>query len=259
VVERSLEEQLRDVGIHLDTGAPPDVAAGVVRRLRSAPAPLKLRARRRLVAVVSAVVAAVLTAGLLSVPAVRAAVVDLFSLPGVVFDRDRPQPPKPTATAIGPLGTAYQLTRPVTLDAARRELPGRVLTPPDLGAPDEVYVTGDGDRKAVHLLWHARPDLPALPGSTAGLYLSVFGQEVNAMLQKMIRAVPVEEVKVGDRLAVWIGAEHGTVLFGADGMPDYATERLAGPTLLVDRGGYTVRVESRLAKADAIRLAESLR
>jgi hypothetical protein len=231
------------------------VASAVVRRLRTEPAPLAARARRRLVAVVAAAVAALLTAGLLAVPAVRAAVVDLLSLPGVVFDRDRPQPPAPSAAPAGSLGAAYGLTTRVSLTDA----PDRVVAPASLGPPDEVYVTGTGGRQTWHLLWAANPDLPALPGSTAGLYLSVFGGAAEAMVQKLIGGVPTEELTVGGRPAIWIGAEHGTVLFGSDGLPDYRTERVAGPTLLVDRGGSTVRIESRLSRADAVALAESLR
>jgi hypothetical protein len=246
-----LDGRLRDLRTHLDTGTPPDVATAVVQRLRTEPPPLAVRARRRMVAVVSAVLAAVLAAGLLAVPAVRAAVVEWLSLPGVVFDRDRPQPPSPTVTPAGPLGAAYQLRTRIRLEDVRDRFP----LPAGVGDPDEVYVTGS----AYHFLWRATPDRPALPGSTAGLYLSVFGSEADAMLQKMIRQVQVEQVEVGDRPGVWIGTEHGTVLFGPDGRPDYGTERLAGPTLLVDKGGFTVRIESRLSRDDAIALAESLR
>ncbi len=256
---RSLEDQLRDLGAHLDTGPPPDVATAVLRRLRTEPAPLAVRARRRLVTLVSALLAAVLTAGLLAVPAVRAAVVDFLTLPGVVFDRESPQPPSPTATPDGPLGTAYQLNGRTSLAAARRALPDRALAPTGYGEPDEVYVTGGGGRRVVHLLWRASADLPALPGSNAGLYVSAFGAEATAFLGKTIRGAETEEVTVGGRPAVWIADEHGTLLFGDDGLPDFATQRQSGPALLVDRGGFTVRIESRLAKADAVELADSLR
>jgi hypothetical protein len=254
-----LDERLRDLRTHLDTGPPPDVATTVVRRLRTEPAPLAVRARRRLVAVVAAAVAAMLTAGLLAVPAVRAAVVEFLSLPGVVFDRDRPQPPSPGATPAGPLGAAYGLNAPISFEEARRAAPERVLAPGGLGPPDEVYVTGGGRRRAFHLFWRATPQLPALPGSSAGLYLSVFGGEAEVMLQKMIGGVPAEELTVAGRPGVWLGTEHGTVLFGPDGLPDYSTERVAGPALLLDRGGFTIRIESHLSRADAVSLAESLR
>jgi hypothetical protein len=256
---RSLEDQLRDLGAHLDTGPPPDVATAVVRRLRTEPAPLAARARRRLVALVSAVLAAVLTAGLLAVPAVRAAVVDLFGLPGVIFDDKSDQPPPAGNAPAGALGNAYNLTGRTTLVAARSQLPDRVLVPPGPGAPDEVYVEGEGDRRVVHLLWRARPDLPALPGSNAGLYITTLGRDAEAFLLKMIRGVATENVTVGDRPAVWLADEHGTLLFGKDGLPDYSTDRRSGPALLVDRGDFTVRIESRLSKDEAIALAATLR
>lgn len=250
-----VERELQDLATHLDAGTPPDVASTVVRRLRAEPAPLAARARRRLVAAIAAAVAALLTAGLLAVPAVRAAVVDLFSLPGVVFDRDRPQPDAPSAPVAGPLGAAYKLTSRVSLVGA----PDRVQLPADLPPPDEAYVTGPGNRQIYHLLWRATPDLPALPGSTAGLYIAVFGAASQPFVEKLIGGVPTEEATVAGRPAIWIGVEHGTVLFGSDGMPDYNTERVAGPTLLVDKGGFTVRIESRLSRDEAIDLAESLR
>lgn len=246
-----LDGRLHDLRTHLDTGPPPDVATVVVQRLRTDPPPLAVRARRRLVALVSAALAAVLVGGLLAVPAVRAAVVEWLSLPGVVFDRERPQPPTPTVTPGGPLGAAYTLRTRVRLNDVRDRFP----LPTGVGDPDEVYVTGS----AYHFLWRATSDLPSLPGSTAGLYVSVFTPEADALLQKMIRDVPVEQVRVGDRRGLWIGTEHGTVLIGPDGWPDYSTERVAGPTLLVDNGGFTVRIESRLSRDGAIALAESFR
>ena len=261
MVERSLEEQLRDLGAHLDTGPSPEVATAVLRRLQDEPAPLVVRARRRLARLFTALLAAVLAAGLLAVPAVRAAVVDLITLPGVVFDRDTPQPRQPAGAApTGPLGGAYELERPVSLAEARRVAGRRTLVPDRFGPPDEVYVAGTGSAQMVHLLWKAqRPELPELPGSAAGLYIMVFGNEAEARLQKMIFGVRTEEVRVDGRPGVWIGSPHATMLFGQDGLPDYSTRRAAGPALLVDYGGYTVRIEARVTKEDAVDLAESLR
>lgn len=253
-----LESQLRELGEHLDTGPAPDVATQVVRRLRTEPAPLAIRARRRLVTLVAALLTAVLTAGLLAVPAVRAAVGELLSLPGVVFDRDEPLPPKRPAPP-GALGAAYQLTGRVTLADARRLAPGRTLVPAGVGDPDEVYVTGKDADVAVHLLWAARSGESALPGSRAGLYVTVFGAQADAYLQKMIRGVDSEEVTVDSRPAVWISEEHGTLQFGRDGLPDFSTSRRAGPTLLVDRGGMTLRIEADRPKAAMIDLATSAR
>ncbi len=251
-----LDERLADLRAHLDTGPVPDVAPAVMRRIRSEPAPVTVR--RRLVALVAAAAAALLTAGLLAVPAVRAAVVELLSLPGVVFDRDRPQPPSPTVTPSGPLGSAYRLTTPITVEEARRPDAERAPVPSGVGPPDEVYVTGDGNRRVVHLLWRASPELPALPGSSAGLYVMTFSGEADAIVKKLIGGSMVREVTVGGQPALWIGVNHGTALFGPDGLPDYGSERVAGPTLLLDRGDHTVRIESGLARADAIALAESL-
>jgi hypothetical protein len=255
-----MDERLRDLGSHLDTGPAPDVATAVLARIRTEPTPLAVRARRRLVRLVAAVLAAVLAAGLLAVPAVRAAVVDLLSLPGVVFERSSPQPPRPSATpAPGPLGTAYQLTGRIPLASARRDAPERTLVPGRFGEPDEVYVSGAGDDQAVHLLWRSRPGLAALPGSGTGLYVSVFGNQAEVYLQKMLGGVPTVDVDVDGRRGIWIGAEHGTLLFGDDGLPDFSTRRLAGPTLLVDYGRFTVRIESTLPKDDVLDLAGSLR
>jgi hypothetical protein len=258
---RVLDERLRELAANLDTGAAPEVAPAVLARLRTEPTPLAVRARRRVTAVIAAVLAAILVAGLASVPAVRAAVGDLFRLPGIVFDRGAPTPPRPTVTpGPGRLGEALQLDGPVSLAEALRLAPERVLVPsrPGLGEPDEVYVAGQGDRQVVHLLWRARPGLPALPGTAAGLYVTVFGDEAGMLLQKATRGAELEQVTVDSHPGLWIAREHGTIRFGPDGVPDFASERLSAPTLLVDRGTSGVRIESRLAKADVLTLAESL-
>ena len=68
--------------------------------------------------------------------------------------------------------------------------------------------------------------------------------------------VPIEELRVGDRPALWIDAAHEVaVLDPRTGEGLFDTARLAGPTLLVDRGEQTLRVEGDLTREQAVRIA----
>jgi hypothetical protein len=60
----------------------------------------------------------------------------------------------------------------------------------------------------------------------------------------------VERVAVGGKPGIWVGGEHVVRGGGAS--------RIAGPTLLWQRGRVIFRLEAQTSKDEALRLAESL-
>lgn len=260
-----IDAQLRDLAVDLDTGPAPDVTAAVMTRVATVSmlpparfAGTRRWARRRLAGLLSLLVATLLVGLVVAVPGVRATVADLLAVAGVTFDEGRPQPPTPTVTPPGGrLGDAYAMTGATTVDEARRVMPFRVPLPAGLGPPAEVYTSAE--RPVVTLLWPARPGLPPLPGSRAGLLVDVFDDDSGILVAKLTDGVRVEHVTVGGRTAFWVPGPHGLIPFGPDGFPNYDRERTAGRTLLVDRGDATVRIESQLDQDAAVALAESLR
>jgi hypothetical protein len=265
VADDLLVRALRELGRTLDTGPVPDVAPAVLARVAGTVprAPLLGRVGRRLRILLGAALVAVLAA----VPAVREAAADvagaMLRLPGVVVragEAPRPVPSASPAPAVaGRLGVELGYSRPpVTLAEARQRAAPVLRLPAGLGPPDEVYLHGPGGR-VVSMLWAARPGLPALPGSRIGLLVDTITPSDGPLFEKYVGSFPAEQVTVAGRPAVWIGGPHELVPIGEDGWPRYDLGRGARGTLVVPLPGGTVRLESGLDRAAALRLAAGLR
>jgi hypothetical protein len=82
------------------------------------------------------------------------------------------------------------------------------------------------------------------------------------MIEKTIgSATRIERLTVGGDPAFFItGADHGFAYLLPGGDAAFETQRLAGPTLLVERAdGVLLRVEGELSREEAVRIAESFR
>lgn len=243
---RSLEHALHDLARALDTGPVPDVVPAVLARVRSEPA------RRRAGWLRGVLVAIAVSLLLASIPGVRVAVADFVrGLPGVLFDSGTaPSPSQPPPSG---LGESLALTRPVTLEEARRQVAFPVLLPSVWGRPDEVYVRGS---HAVTLLWRARAGLPALEGSDIGAVVDVIDPSVGAWLEKRLYGVGAERLLVDGHEVAWIGRAHPLLLLDETGRA--VQQRLAARTLLIYERGVTVRIESLLSREQAVAVARSL-
>jgi hypothetical protein len=70
----------------------------------------------------------------------------------------------------------------------------------------------------------------------------------------------VEEVTVGGEPGYWFSGEpHFFTYIDADGQFREERTRLAGNTLIWQRGDLTLRLEGQLPKEEAVRIAESMR
>ena len=158
-----------------------------------------------------------------AVPGSRASLLRFFHLRGAevtIVDR------LPRLTPRASLGV------PITLHQASFR-----LLLPDRLRPDHVYAGDDG-------YWLRYPGLLLFETENGG------GSEI---LKKIAGAgTDVEYVDVGGEPGIWVGGRHAVYLPG--GPP-----RAAGPTLLWEHGGLTLRLEAAVGRARALEIARTVR
>jgi hypothetical protein len=274
--ELDLERALADLAAALEFPPTPDLAAAVTARLGTAPAAAPAppspaaRARRwlaglagwRRLAAAGLAVVLLAAAVLVASPGTREAVARRLGLRGIGVELGGPPPPTVTTTPGGRLELG--LGDRVTLEEARRRVDWPVLVPAaaGLGRPDAVYVNQavpSGGR--VDLVYRARPGLPPSPFTDVGLLVTEFqGQPTPEFLKKVTAMGVVEQVTVGGEPGYWFSGEpHFFTYRDAAGTLREEQTRLAGNTLIWQRGDLTLRLEGELPKEEAIRIAESMR
>jgi hypothetical protein len=271
--ELDLEGALADLATALEFPPTPDLAAAVAARLEEGPAARTAPAaggRRwlgglagwRRLAVAGLAVLLLAAAVLVASPGTREAVARRLGLRGIGIELGGPPPPTVTTTPGARLDLG--LGDPVTLEEARGLVDFPVLVPAAAGfeRPDAVFageVVPPGGR--VDLVYQARPGLPASSFTDAGLLITEFrGQTTPEFIKKVTRAGLVEEVTVGGEPGFWFSGEpHFFTYIDAAGNFREEQTRLAGNTLIWQRGDLTLRLEGELPKEEAIRIAESMR
>ena len=273
--ELDLEGALADLAAAVEFPPTPDLAGAVATRLAEAPAPGPApgRARRRLaglgrltgwrrLAVVGLAAVLLAAAVLVASPGTREAVARRLGLRGVGVELGGPPPPTVTTRPGERLDLG--LGGRVTLEEARRRVGFPVLVPGAAGfrQPAAVFVNGNmppGGR--VDLVYRARPGLPASPFTDAGLLVTEFqGQPSPLFLTKVAAAGMVEEVAVGGEPGYWFSGEpHFFTYQDARGEVREERTRLAGNTLIWQRGDLTLRLEGEITKQEALAVAESMR
>ena len=211
----------------------------------------------------------ILLSALMFVPPARAAILNFIQI-GVVriFRGPEPAPvPPPTALPLPqtPL-TATPRAQAPTITARPSSLPDLAgattlreaqaavsfpiqlpAYPPDLGAPDRVYLQHPGDSMVI-LLW-LQPD--------ASGHIRMSLQEIGAGSWQLSKFSPrvLQQVLVNGQPGAW--AEGPYVLEMRNG--NYAQQELvAGHALIWTQGKVTYRLESELSVEEAIKVAESL-
>jgi hypothetical protein len=267
--ELDLDRALADLAASLEFPPTPDLAAAVSARLDQAPSPTPARPRRwswptgwRRLAVAGLAVVLLAVAVLAASPGTREAVARRLGLRGIGVELGGPPPSTATTTTGGRLDLG--LGERVTLEEARRRVGFPVLVPQTGGLerPDAVFVSEavpPGGR--VDLVWRARPGLPASGFTDAGLLITEFqGQTTPEFIKKVAVAGQVEFLEVGGEPAYWFSGEPHffTYLDRAGNFREEQT-RLAGNTLIWQRGALTLRLEGEISKEEALRIAESMR
>jgi hypothetical protein len=275
--ELDLEGALADLAAAIEFPPTPDLAGAVATRLAEAPAPgpTPARARRRdrlaglgrlagwrRLAAVGLAAVLLATAVLVASPGTREAVARRLGLRGVGVELGGPPPPSVTTRPGERLDLG--LGQRVTLEEARRRVGFPVLVPGAAGfrQPAAVYVNEAvpvGGR--VDLVYRARPGLPASPFTDVGLLVTEFrGQPTPDFIKKVARAGLVEEVTVDGQPGYWFSGEpHFFTYLDATGQVRDEQTRLAGNTLIWQRGDLTLRIEGEITRQEALALARSMR
>jgi hypothetical protein len=249
-----LEHELVALGAELAYPETPDIAGAV--RIRLAPARRRrLSGRRTLVLAFVALVLAVGAA--LAVPPARSAILDFFGLRGATVRRVETLPPVPAGTK-----AALQLGDRVPIEDGRPQVEfPKVLVPGALGPPDAAYVATTLFGERLSLVYNPGPGLPRSRYSGVGLLLTEFAGSLDTThVEKMVGAgTPIERLTVSGSRALWIEGGPHVVIFRTPGggfAEDQA--RLAGNTLLLERGPLLVRIEGDIDRDRAVAIAESL-
>ena len=239
VPQTELEARLRRLGRSLDSPAAPDYSTWVRERLTSgSPATRPVAPDHRtapvgwlrpLTTVAAVLVLAV--AVVLSVPATREAVAEMFGFDGVRVRTLPTAAPSPRA-----LDAVLDLGEPVTLDQARQQVsfPVSVASLPELGAPDAVYVRDERGMESVSLVYGPRAGFPAGADAEVGVLVSEYHGSAAPYFEKLIEAgAPMTQVTVAGRWpGLYFAMPHEVLVRTPDGVVHEDRPRLSAPTLV---------------------------
>lgn len=241
------EERVRTLAEAFPYPPTPDVAGEVRAQLLREGKPRAARQPRRRLALAGLLVA-ILLAGLLAVPQVRAAVIRALRI-GAIRILEGEVTPRPLAAGT-PLPPPPELAGETTLVEAQRQagFPVRLPAyPPDLGPPDRVYVQDMGGPVVV-LVWMDRERPEQVRLALHQLGPGTFGDKVQPPV--------VLQTEVDGKLAAWT---EGPYLLEMRGGSVDVARLVTGHVLVWAEGGVTYRLESDLDVEEAVRIAESLR
>jgi hypothetical protein len=287
-----LELVLRRLGEQIAYPPTPPLAAAMRRSLLAPGRRQPARWRQFAVALAAIVIAVLLLA---ASPALRTAVAGRLGLRGITIHQvpvvptaptalplpavapaaatALPQPTAaPTATSV-PVGERLHLGERLAVAQGAQRVAFPVLIPAALGPPDEVYVLLETDTAApgtspappgglVTLVYRPRPNLPAVAETGVGLLLGEFqGSTDQVFISKMAGpGTQIVPVSVAGQPGFWLtGQPHEFLYRDAGGVAHQQTLRLAGNTLIWERGDLTLRLEAGVDEATALRIAASVR
>ncbi len=282
-----LEAALRGLAPAIDwpaaePGHGPDLAATVRMRVESLPVPRRDRwadprsvwagergarpARRALALALIALLAVAAIAGAvgLGLPGLRFILGEPPPgvIPSVTPVTPAPSQRSPSPQALGEsmrLGEALDPADAAALDA-RAGFHVAMPADPDIGPPETAWIDDDKGGQ-VTLLWPTGPGLPATQEPGVGLLLSQFHGEVDTgLFSKLIAGgTIVAPLEVAGQQGYWLsGDPHVFFWEGSDGFVDDG-RRWVGDVLVWSDGPITYRLENSLSRAEAVRIAETIR
>jgi len=256
-----LEEHLLDIARTFHYPPTPDIAGAERRRLTT---DARYRPKRQVKLLWAAAIGIILIlASLLSVPTVRAAVMEFLQIGAVQIFLGRPTATlsphpagMPTAEATPPfviydLVSIFDLDGETTMQEVMKNssVPLRLPTyPPGLGEPDRVFLQ-DMDGFMLVLVW-TDPDNPA----KARLSLHII--EPGSFTIKKIQPELLQTTQVNGREAIWAVGPYPIHLKnkGLD-----IRRMVNGYVLIWTDGELTYRLETELPLEEAVKIAESLK
>lgn len=177
----------------------------------------------------------------------------IIDLGAVVVEVTPNRPGVLPTPSIAPTGT------PITLGEARTLLGADVALPARLGRPDRVWAdevfTDAGEVPRVTIAWRPRPGLPRISDTRYGAVLMVFEGDANQASKDLFQDTGVLEVETVDGVDYyWTRGTHLLQLLTGKGI---VYVRVDGNVLLWRDGPHTMRLETALSKAEALRIAIS--
>lgn len=242
-----LELALADLGRHVEFPPTPDLAPRVRERLAERPESRPGLTRRRAVALVFALLA-VAVAAVLAVPQTRAAILEFFHLRGVTIERVGELPTVPLQRDFNKLF----LGQKVSLDEARDRADFEVVVPEALGDPDGVYLQEAPPGGMVSLVY-------GTPEHPRALFTQFRGSVEEVIFKKVAAATQIDSVRVNGEPGYFLsGNPHDFSYFDRRGEYRQEIVRLAGNTLLWERGPLTLRLEADINGEEALKIARSV-
>jgi hypothetical protein len=239
-----LESRLRDLHGAVEWPPTPDLAAGVVAAL---PGRRRTLLGRRAVIAFAAALLVAAFAAVMAVPSTRSAVLRVFGVGAVEVRVVDELPPVPADAVELPLGDR------ISVSEARAALPGLLEPDESLGPPDAVHLLRE-PVTLVTFVWHGSG------GEGVRLLAAQLGGRFTKATAGKI-GTDVTFLAIDGDAAVWIGG--GThLLFLEAAVPGGYVETatvLARNTLVVDRGGVTLRIEGDITQARAVEIARRFR
>ena len=250
-----LERELRELGRELEYPSTPDLAAAVGERLRAQRPRRALRTRRLAIA---AALALLLPAGAAAaVPDFRDALLETLGIRGVKIERSPTPLPRTPAGELD-LGRRSEPARAAALVNFEPALP--MLRA--LGEPDVAYYRSAVPGGALSLVYRAAAGGARSAFTRDRLVLTQFrGDDSHLYAGKLAGpGTTVRPVAVNGEHGIWLAGEPHQFLY-SDARGRVATEtlRLAGDTLLWQRGRLTLRLEGASSLDAALRVARSVR
>jgi hypothetical protein len=242
-----LELALADLGRHVEFPPTPDLAPRVRERLADRPESRPGLARRRGLALAFALLA-VAVAAVLAVPQTRAAILEFFHLRGVTIERVGELPTVPLQRDFNKLF----LGEKVSLDEARDRVDFEVVVPEALGDPDGVYFQESPPGGMVSLVY-------GTPEHPRALFTQFRGSVEEVIFKKTAAGTQIDSVQVGGEPGYFLsGNPHEFSYLDTRGEYRQEIVRLAGNTLLWERGPLTLRLEVDINEEEALKIARSV-
>ena len=263
--DEGLGAALADLGTHVAYPATPDLRQQVLARIaepEAVPWWRQVASPRYGLAPALVTVALVLVAVLVFSPDARATAADILRLRGVEIFRGPVPTPSPSPSRSSELG----LGALVTIEDARKGAGYPVVVPTDelLGAADEVYLRALATSDQISFLYRVRPGIPLSAEAGVAALVSEFsgGSVDERFFGKVLdRDTTVEMVTIDGQPGFWIQGRPHLFFYsaGPGGEILQETLRLAGNTLIWQRGPVLLRLEAQVDRATALRIAASFR
>jgi hypothetical protein len=242
-----LELALVQLGRELDVPPPPELASRVRARLDQAPATRTMLSRRRGLVLALAVLAVAIGA-VLAVPGTRAAILEFFHLRGVTIQRVEELPTVPLQREFDELFLGDR----VTLAEARDRADFDVVVPETLGEPDAVFFQDNPPGGMVSLVY-------GTPEQPRALFTQFRGKVDEVIYKKVAAGTHIAALQIEGRSGFFLsGDPHEFSYFDRTGEYRQEIVRLAGNTLLWERGALTLRLEADINREEAVEIARSV-